>query len=154
MRDAVAPCPLISPQGPASHAYAASACPAAQPWRRLVAQQRRIDDLIRPRRHCIAVADIELHRATRLAEQTHEPDTQSAIACLFANLLNSDRRRVKHHAVIPGSPGESTVVCVAPGEAPTTPVTCTDVAVITGMVYDFSDGRLGSDTQPVVIELR
>ncbi len=56
-----------------------------------------------------------------------------------------------HHAVIPGSPGESTTVCVAPEGGTTTPVTCTEVAVTTGVVYDLSDGRLGTDTQPVVI---
>ncbi|MBA3452022.1 MAG: protein kinase, partial [Deltaproteobacteria bacterium] len=56
-----------------------------------------------------------------------------------------------HHAVIPGGPGDTTVACVAPGEAPTTPVTCTEIAVTTGKVFDHSDGRVGTDTQPVVI---
>ena len=56
-----------------------------------------------------------------------------------------------HHAVIPGSPGDATTVCVAPEGGEATPVTCTEVAVTTGLVHDFTDGRLGTDTQPVVI---
>jgi len=55
-----------------------------------------------------------------------------------------------HHAVIPGIPGD-TLACVARAAPPTTPVTCTELAVITGAVFEYSDGRVGTDTQPVVI---
>jgi len=56
-----------------------------------------------------------------------------------------------HHAVVLGSPGESTVVCVARAAEPSTPVTCDEISVITGAVFDHGDGRVGTDTQPVVI---
>ena len=56
-----------------------------------------------------------------------------------------------HHAVVQGGLGNATIACVAPAAAPTTPVTCIELAVITGAVFDHSDGRVGTDTLPVVI---
>ncbi len=55
------------------------------------------------------------------------------------------------HAVVLGSPGGNTLVCVARAGEPSTPVTCEQIGVITGAVFDHSDGRVGTDTQPVVI---
>ena len=96
-----------------------------------------------------AEAEALAKRASDIATSTLEPIGMDATDTGLELYERGD-----HHAVVPGSPGGgATLACVAPAAESTTPVTCADVEVITGAVFEHSNGRLGTDTAPVVIQL-
>jgi hypothetical protein len=70
--------------------------------RRKVLQQARIGDFLRPGRDRVAVADIELHGTTNLAEEADELHAQAAVLRVVPDLLDRDRLRVERDAVVDG----------------------------------------------------
>ncbi len=95
-------------------------------------------------------ADAEQRARTSTLFATAEPHPIGATATPAGH----DLYRVgDRHAVLAGNRPQFSTACAAADDKPQTRVVCVEVEVTDGDVTDFPDGRWGTDTQAVVIEL-